>query len=142
MRIASATLALLATAPAVLAACVESDPCDSTSEYRNGGCYPRPSPQGDGGDPEGGAGDGAAPSDGSPGDASPGGKALGDACNDGVAHSDCAPPAAYCAKQPGSPTGYCTATGCDVTPSLCPPGWACLDLGRFGAGLPHICAKP
>jgi hypothetical protein len=67
------------------------------------------------------------------------------ACTDGVAHSDCQVAAKginYCARQPGAPTGYCTATGCDTMPTLCPPGWTCFNLGMFQPGLPYMCMKP
>lgn len=52
---------------------------------------------------------------------------------------DCHCPTNYCAVTPGSTTGFCTRTGCDVDPTICPAKWTCLDLGTFQTGLPHIC---
>jgi hypothetical protein len=38
--------------------------------------------------------------------------------------------------------GFCTRTGCDTDPSVCPSGHACVDLSGFGPGLPSICVPP
>ncbi len=63
---------------------------------------------------------------------------FGDMC---ATSADCHCPTDYCAVMPGSSTGTCTRTGCDVDPSICPATWTCLDLGAFQSGLPHICYK-
>ncbi len=51
--------------------------------------------------------------------------------------ADCAAPAPYCAVPPGK----CTATGCDVDPTVCPTGWPCMDLTPYGMAL-HLCVPP
>lgn len=56
--------------------------------------------------------------------------------------ANCVAPTTYCAKMPGSPSGYCTRTGCVETPSVCPSGWGCFDLSKFQAGSPSFCSKP
>ncbi len=61
---------------------------------------------------------------------------FGDSCK---ADGDCHCPTNYCAILPGSTTGSCTRTGCDVDPTICPTSWTCLNLGQFQAGLPQIC---
>lgn len=58
------------------------------------------------------------------------------------ANTECTGAANYCNKTPGAPTGYCSATGCDMTPSLCPATWTCFNLGMFSPGLPFVCRRP
>jgi len=62
---------------------------------------------------------------------------LGDYCESAA---DCSAAADYCAIQPGNSSGYCTPTGCDEDPSLCPAPFHCED--RFVAfGAPAFCAE-
>jgi hypothetical protein len=71
---------------------------------------------------------------------------AGDACEstfgaDCLSNADCVCDSDFCAGYPGQ-VGFCTRSGCDRDPSLCPADYACLDLSSFGPGLPNICAKP
>jgi hypothetical protein len=74
------------------------------------------------------AGDGGAPSSG-----------FGAVC---TMDATCVAPTTYCAKRPGSDTGYCTVTGCKENASICPTGWSCFDLSKFQEGAPSICSQP
>jgi hypothetical protein len=108
-----------------------------------GYCLPAPK---DAGSPDGKApardaarGEASTDADGAPpGDSScnAGSSMFGDSC---TASTDCHCPTDYCAVMPGSTTGFCTRTGCDVDPTICPAKWTCLNLGTFQAGLPQIC---
>ena len=114
---------------------------DQVLDPVSGECIAAPSPSADGGADAGASGEAAAdaPSGDDAGDACGAGSSqLGDTC---AVPGDCHCPATYCAVMPGATTGYCTPTGCDVTPSLCPSPWTCLDLSAFQAGLPHVCYK-
>jgi hypothetical protein len=64
---------------------------------------------------------------------------FGAAC---MEDAGCSAPTTYCAKQPGSQTGYCTVTGCKQNARVCPSGWGCFDLSMFQPGAPSICTKP
>jgi hypothetical protein len=55
--------------------------------------------------------------------------------------AECVCDSDFCAANPGS-VGFCTRTGCDTDPSVCPSGHACVDLSGFGPGLPSICVPP
>jgi hypothetical protein len=55
--------------------------------------------------------------------------------------ADCVCDSDFCAGYPGQ-IGFCTRTGCDADPSVCPSGYSCMDLSSFGAGLPAICTQP
>ncbi|MDX2018941.1 MAG: hypothetical protein SF187_01775 [Deltaproteobacteria bacterium] len=70
------------------------------------------------------------------GDAAP---SFGSACS---SNAQCTGAVDYCSKQPGAPVGYCTHTGCNTMPAICPANWSCLNLGMFAPNLPHVCAKP
>ena len=50
--------------------------------------------------------------------------------------ADCVCDSDFCAGYPGQ-TGFCTRSGCDKDPTLCPSGYTCMDLSSFGVG--HIC---
>ncbi|HKO50929.1 MAG TPA: hypothetical protein VJV79_24630 [Polyangiaceae bacterium] len=63
--------------------------------------------------------------------------AFGDLC---VGTTDCGGETNYCATPPTEPF-YCTASGCDVTPEICPEGFQCFNLGQFIPGEPFICTK-
>lgn len=36
---------------------------------------------------------------------------------------------------------YCSQTGCDADPSICPSGYSCVDLGTYVAGLKPTCIR-
>ena len=55
-------------------------------------------------------------------------------------NADCVRDSDFCAGYPGQ-TGFCTRSGCDLDPSVCPSAYSCMDLSGFGAGLPAICVK-
>jgi hypothetical protein len=57
-----------------------------------------------------------------------------------TAHTDCGGETNYCAMPPTEPF-YCTASGCDATPEICPEGYECFNLGQFVPGEPFICTK-
>lgn len=64
--------------------------------------------------------------------------AFGDACN---AHPDCSGETNYCNYSPMDGL-YCSKSGCDADPSICPEGWGCIDVGQFAPGEPFVCSKP
>lgn len=61
--------------------------------------------------------------------------------SDCLSNADCVCDSDFCAGYPGQ-VGFCTRTGCDTEPSVCPSGYSCMDLSSFGAGLPAICSQP
>ena len=67
--------------------------------------------------------------------------AFGATCSDSIAHTDCRGETDYCVKRPGRP-GYCSHSGCDSTPSICPAGWGCFNLAQLIADQPWVCARP
>jgi len=69
-----------------------------------------------------------------PVDTASAGTAFGATCK---VNTDCTGTTTYCAIQPGAPTGYCTAIGCDKTPSLCPTGYTCIQMFTS----PYFCMK-
>lgn len=122
-------------------ACTESSPCDSKSMLSGSSCVPsadagREPPRDAVSEVQtvdtdaDGARDGAD-------DAVPA-SFFGKTC---AADTECMGDTDYCAVQPGQ-AGYCTKTGCDKTPSVCPPRWTCFNLGMFQPGLPFMCRKP
>ena len=127
-------------------ACSVDDPCDPGQTHRNGFCVAAPDQTGGaagssaetGGAPQGGeGGEAGAPGNSSPGGApaSDGGK-LGDEC---ASDDACSPAAHYCAINPGDTVGYCTPTGCDEDPSVCPSdAWSCEDQ-YMAFGYPSFC---
>ena len=58
-----------------------------------------------------------------------------------LSNADCVCDSDFCAGYPGQ-VGFCTRSGCDRDPSVCPSGYSCMDLSSFGAGLPAICTQP
>ncbi len=64
--------------------------------------------------------------------------AFGDAC---ATNADCKGETNYCAMSPTEPA-YCSVSGCDAEPDLCPEAWSCLDVGQFIPGEPFVCVKP
>lgn len=64
--------------------------------------------------------------------------AFGDICN---THEDCKNETNYCTASPTEPP-YCSVSGCDADPDLCPEGWLCFDVGQFVPGEPFVCVKP
>ena len=95
-------------------ACTEPSPCSENERFDNGYCYPV---------------DAAAPADAEAteaGMAGEAGSAFGVVC---TTASNCTAPATFCAVDPSGPgTGFCTATGCEAQPGLCPSDWTCTDL--------------
>lgn len=59
-----------------------------------------------------------------------------------VEDANCESPVDTCFRPPGQTSGYCSASGCDIDPSICPENWSCLDLSIFNPSLPHICQRP
>ena len=150
------SLLLTATALVFGLACSESekDACGDQQVYEDGACRAKPAASAgssaqagstttsEGGVPAGEGGAPAATDGGAPG-ATDGGAATGDSpfgatCAD---HADCQAPTDYCAKSPVAPP-YCTASGCDTAPELCPDGWTCFDVSQFAPGEPWICMQP
>ncbi|HET9954579.1 MAG TPA: hypothetical protein VFQ61_08740 [Polyangiaceae bacterium] len=56
-------------------------------------------------------------------------------------HTDCAGTTNYCAFSAFEPA-YCSISGCDADPSICPPDWSCFNVGDFVPGEPWVCVKP
>lgn len=104
-----------------LLACSDPSPCDDDQELRQGYCYPADAAV------SGPAGLDAEPVQGS--------AAFGRSC---TSSAGCAPPASYCAIQPGQSGGFCSEFGCDKDPSICPASWSCMDLTPFGMAA-HMC---
>jgi hypothetical protein len=50
--------------------------------------------------------------------------------------------ASFCGLMPGQTVGFCTATGCNEEPSVCPSDWSCFDISIFAPGEPAICLAP
>jgi hypothetical protein len=127
LRIGRVLVAVGALALAGLVACTEDTPCDEGQVLIRGYCQPAPADAAPPTTPDADlSADTAA--------ASPFGKTC-------TTSAECVAPADFCAVQPGSPTGNCTATGCDVDPSVCPPTFTCFDLTPFGQAL-HLCIPP
>jgi hypothetical protein len=116
-------------------ACLEDpdESCGAGQKFENKVCVPD-----DGSDDETDAGSMPVGDDAATGGVDP--KGFGDACMD---DTGCMPNAPYCAKQPGSTTGYCTKQGCEVdnAAAVCPANWTCFDLATFGAS-GTLCWKP
>jgi hypothetical protein len=47
-------------------------------------------------------------------------------------------PATFCAIQPPATMGFCSKTGCDTAPSICPTGWSCYVI----PGVIAVCSPP
>jgi hypothetical protein len=138
-RITRAFVILSATTlGCLLGGCTENDPCDEGQILVDGWCNlasvdaAPPVPESDaavttpngpetGGDEAGGGGGVST-------------AAFEKTC---ATNADCAAPAPYCAVQ----AGKCTATGCEVDPTVCPTAWPCMDLTPFGVAL-HLCVPP
>jgi hypothetical protein len=70
-------------------------------------------------------------------------RGIGVTCaTSGRSPSECPCAADYCSKSPFESAGYCTVTGCDKDPGVCPSGWSCFNVGTFSPGEPYICMKP
>jgi hypothetical protein len=52
--------------------------------------------------------------------------------------TECVCDSDFCAANPGT-VGFCTRTGCDADPSVCPSGYSCMDLSVISPSLPAIC---
>ena len=116
----------------LMGACTEDDPCDEGEVLVDGWCNPAPV---DAAPPEPGS-DAAV---GNPGGDEAGGAApaFGQTC---MTAAECSAPTNYCALVPGQPSGSCTATGCNLDPTICPTGWSCMDLTAFVGQ--HLCVPP
>jgi hypothetical protein len=138
----------LGLSPLVLSGCEISNKCGSNLEYVDRACQtPAPGPAAvdapstsattpdapstiaddanQAGDDGGGAdaGSAAVPSN------------FGAVCK---ANAECTGDSNYCAMQPGSTVGYCSASGCDTNPAACPAtGWTCMKF----PGAPAFCMK-
>jgi hypothetical protein len=133
IRICKAFAFLGATAlGCLLAGCTENDPCDDNEILVDGWCNPAPADA---------AADAAAvnPGGSDAGESEGGGAAtaFGQTC---MKDAECPAPTNYCAVVPGTPTGNCTASGCNLDASICPSGWTCTDLTAFIGQ--HICVPP
>jgi hypothetical protein len=70
-------------------------------------------------------------------------RGIGNMCSvSGKTDAQCPCAANYCSKSPFDTSGYCTVSGCDKDPSICPAGWSCFNVGTFSPGEPYICMKP
>jgi len=130
-------------------ACTQSkdDACGKGNVYDDGVC--RVAPVTSAGTGSGTAGSGTAGSssepDGMGGEGGSAGQAptragvpFGDACAE---TTDCGGDTDYCVPMSPFDTAYCSASGCDAAPELCPEGWTCTDLSRFVAGAPWACTR-
>lgn len=134
MRVSIVVVSVTAIIVAPLAACETRDECDPGFVKRDNLCVAAAADAGTGAAAD--AGDEASPDAG--GGASSDAGAFGRACTKSGADSpDCEAPASYCAVQPGSTTGYCTAVDCKANPSVCPANWTCFSV----PGL-DFCFKP
>jgi hypothetical protein len=119
---------LLATA-----GCDLSNHCDPGQIYMNHDCFnvPDAAASGDGGGDDGGA---------SPGDDGAAAcqpyQGFGDTCTD---VSMCSCGLDSCNTFMGN---YCTHTHCLADPTICPPGWTCLDLSSVDPTTGSACVKP
>jgi hypothetical protein len=161
----SALLLAALLSAAGLSACHDDEVCNPGLELKDGVCVPIPKqadppmtadagtehPTGDaaGAGGSGGAGDGSAP-DTTP-DTGTAAADVGtiDAATDApttnfgktcMTSAACAQsgPATFCAIQPPATMGFCSKTGCDTTPSVCPTGWSCYVI----PGVIAVCSPP
>ncbi len=115
--------------------------CDPGQEFRNGECVQAAA---DAGVDDAAAADDAAGADAAtaPEDAAAGSDAvsvpLGTTC---LEDADCGGETNFCARQPGTPSGYCSIKGCTVSPNDCPEGYTCVDMSQYAPGL-IFCMQP
>lgn len=64
---------------------------------------------------------------------------YGDPCTVSGPTPECACEADFCALQPGSPTGFCSRTGCLPPDPACPPGYSCMDLSVIAPQVGSLC---
>lgn len=118
--------------------CDVSTHCDPGQVYMKFACYE--APQTDAGDSGGQGGDGASDTDGgAPGDATSclAHQGFGDTC---TAVSQCSCGLDSCNTFMNA--NYCTHTHCLTDPSICPPGWTCLDVSAFEPATGSVCLRP
>jgi hypothetical protein len=126
----SVTLAA-AVAGAAAGACGEYESCDQGQFLANYVCVPKPDAGPMAADDAGGTGCNAKMT-------AHAAASYGTTC---TTADDCGCEANFCAAQPGSPTGFCTRTGCLKDPTVvCPEGWKCTDLSMYLPGL-SMCLK-
>jgi hypothetical protein len=139
-------IALFGAATVVLAACSDDGkPCDPDKVLINRVCKPKPADLADAStedvtepDPDAEVEDVVGTKD-TPAVPMDVAFAFGRDCTmSGDAAVECGGTANFCATKPSTPNaGYCTVLGCKDTPSLCPMGWSCFDVG-----VTNFCAKP
>lgn len=119
--------------------CDVSPKCDANQVYRNHDCYNTPDSAGTGGG--GGTDNDAASSEdtgtesGMPGSCTPY-EGFGATC---AVDSDCPCGLDSCNTFQGN---YCTHSHCLAAPSICPPGWTCMDIRAFNPAVESVCARP
>lgn len=110
--------------------CADDSTCDPGQEFKDGFCRVAPDDAGSGGSTAVGGSGGVAGVEDSGRSGAAGADScaidFGDACTD---DEDCGCDAPVCATLPGS--FLCTNT-CDDDPGVCPDGFVCEDLSRFG----------
>lgn len=116
---------------AITAGCANTATCDPGQELRNGLCLSKASAG------QSSADAGADASLACSADAASSGQ-FGSTCTD---DSQCACPAPVCAVQPGQTMGFCTQVRCAEDPSICPPGWSCVDLTAIDPSYPPTCLQ-
>jgi hypothetical protein len=127
------------------------DTCEDQQVKVNGKCVLYSELVGAGAVPAGGSAAGGTSAGGkssggmsSGGTASGGGGGKGADADFGAActtKADCGGPTDYCTFSPTEPA-YCSASGCDADPSICPDGWTCFNVADFVPGEPYVCVKP
>ena len=135
--------AVLAATTLVSACNDDGEPCDPGQVLKDHLCLPGPKPEA--GPPDAQVGDDVETPDGEVEDVitdagndpplPPG--MFGTPCTMAGDTPECTPPAPYCAVRPGATSGYCSALGCDVNPSICPLGWSCFTVANIS-----VCTKP
>lgn len=112
MALATAVMA------ALVGACHEDNPCDVGFVLNNDVCIPAP---------VGDAGSEAV-------EAGP--PTFGTLCR---TQSDCTGEVNGCLIMPGGAEGFCSVSGCDSNPALCPADWTCYDLSKIVPAAPWAC---
>jgi hypothetical protein len=121
--------------------CELSTHCDPDQIYMNNNCFDMPpAPAEAGANPDAmmtevDGGDGAGDGDG--GNSCTPYQGFGDTCTD-VSQCSCGLDSCNTFMN----ANYCTHTRCLADPSVCPPGWTCLDLSAFDPTTGSACLRP